>query len=565
MSTRSRHGLVLLAVMLVIVVAALIGTTLLVTVNAERSSAATTLRRTQSRAIAWSGVQFVTQQLAEHREELLQGMVVDVEHEWTLYEEPGGRRAVIRLVPIGEAGAYLVSETGKVDLNQASKEMLKALPGIGTEERAQKIIDARPFTSVEELVRVDGVVADVLYGFVNAPEISEAHGGTGAQESIGSERGTSSFNPGDGLGEGSGSNPSLIDLLTVFSFDPNIQAGIESADKRGKLRVNLNVPWSDRFERAIEEQWGSEAVAVVKQLFDQGMQFRTDREMIQNLRKMGIDDADIIMQITDAVTTSDDMYRLGRIDILQASPTVLATLPGLDYARALDITDRRDRLSDDARLSAMWLVQEGIVTLDEYEVLADLVTTRSMQWRVRIEAGFEDPQAYQRIAGVSESVLEGFAELTSEVSTLKDRVVYDAVIDVASERPRVAYLREVTMLDLARELRKSDVQERISEDQRAFEAELWSEMGLDELTQADDAEANLAQPGASSSDPSWRGGSRIDADRAARAQQRNARTAASQNRRAERAQPRNQPEPERTMPGEPVDRRIGRWRSGGGS
>ncbi|KAA0216274.1 MAG: hypothetical protein DYG94_05425 [Leptolyngbya sp. PLA3] len=561
MRRRSKRGMVLLAVLLVIVLAAMIGSTLLVTVDAERSSAETTLRRTQSRAIAWSGVQYVMAQLAEQREKLLAGVAPEVDSRWVLYEEESGRRAVVRLVP-ARGGALLVSETGKVDLNHASKQMLAALPGIGTEVRAQKIIDARPFTSVEELVRVEGMAADVLYGFVETPAGLRAadagEGVGGGAESAGAAR------VGSSSAQDEAPEASLIDLLTVFSFDPNIQAGIESPDKRGKLRINLNVPWSNRFERAVEEQWGSEAVAVVKGLFDQGLKFRTDREMLANVRKLGVDDPEILRGILDAVTTSDDMYRLGRIDILTAPVEVLSTLPGIDHGRALEIVDRRDRLSEEVRLSSMWLVQEGILTLDEYEAVVDLVATRSMQWRVRVEAGFEEPAAYAHVDGVAESVLEGFAEATRDESVLSDRVVYDAVIDVSSERARVAYLREVSMLDLAAELRRADVQERVSADQRSFEAELWTQMGIDEPS------GNEGEGDSTGGDgPGWReGGSRIDAARAARAEQRAARAEETRNRRTEhqaRASEEDAAQPARTMPDEPVDRRIGRWTSGGGS
>lgn len=559
MRGRSRRGLVLLAVLLVIVLAAMIGSTLLVTVDAERSSGQTTLRRTQSRANAWSGVQYVMAQLSGQREKLLAGEAPEVGSEWVLFEEDGGRRAVVRLVPARD-GAWVVSETGKVDLNQASKEMLAALPGIGTEARAQKIIDARPFTSVEELVRVDGMAADVLYGFVDTPIGLEAMESGGGQNRAEAGSGAARARAREGADDAEGA--SLIDLLTVFSFDPNIQAGIESPDKRGKLRINLNVPWSDRFERAIEEQWGSEAVAVVKGLFNQGLQFRSDREMIQNLRRLGVDDPEILRGILDAVTTSNDMYRLGRVDILTAPVEVLSALPGVDHSRALEIADRRDRLSEEVRLSSMWLVQEGILTLDEYEAVVDLVTTRSMQWRVRVEAGFEEPARFERVAGVGESVLRGLGEATRDESVLSDRVVYDAVIDVSSERPRVAYLREVSMLELARELRRAEVQERVSADQRSFEAELWAQMGIGGPL-ADDAEAGEG----GGSGVSWReGGSRIDAARAARAEQRQARAEATRNRRPDRPeQATERSEPERTMPDEPVDRRIGRWKAGGGS
>lgn len=548
--------MVLLAVLLVIVLAAMIGSTLLVTVDAERSSAETTLRRSQSRANAWSGIQYVMAQLADQREKLLAGSSPEVGTEWVLYEDEGGRRAVVRLVPVW-GDMHLVSETGKVDVNHASKEMLASLSGIGTEARAQKIIDARPFTSVEELVRVDGMAADVLYGFVDTPIGLEALG-PGADGTGGAKP------PEPRSGGGAASEAGLIDLLTVFSFDPNIQAGIESPEKRGKLRVNLNVPWSDRFERAVEEQWGKEAVAVAKGLFDQGLQFRSDREMLANLRRLGVNDPEILRGMLDAVTTSSDMYRLGRIDILTAPVDVIATLPGIDHGRALDIVDRRDRLSEEMRLSSMWLVQEGILSLDEYEAVVDLVTTRSMQWRVRVEAGFQDPARYERVAGVGRSVLEGLAEATRDESVLSDRVVYDAVIDVSSERARVAYLREVSMLDLARDLRRADVQERVSADQRSFEAELWAQMGLTESGAEDLGSEDDAGDGGT---PSWRaGGSRIDAARAARAEQRATRAESSRNRRADRQAAGSEPEaPKPTMPEEPVDRRIGRWKSGGGS
>lgn len=560
MTTSRRRGMMLLAVMVVIVLASLIGSTLLVSVDAERSAAQTTLRRTQSRALAWSGVQYVTAQIAAQRERLLEGQEIEVDHEWVLYEEPTGTRAVVRLVPMGPSRTHLVSETGKIDINHASKEMLASLPGIGTEERAQRIIDARPFTSVEELVRVEGIVADVLYGFVDAPDpLGPGQSGPGeASLSSASE----SIEPIPSIDEFDGSltEPSLIDLLTVFSFDPNVQAGIESPDKRGKLRVNLNVPWSDRFERAIEDQWGREAVAVVKQLFDSGMQFRSDRELIENVRRMGIEDVEIIRQIVDAVTTTDDMYRLGRVDILRASAAALAALPGIDATLAEEIIDLRDRLSDEARLSPMWLVDEGLITLDEYLELADLVTTRSMQWRVRIEAGFQEPAAYaSQPPGVGESVLEGLAELMAEEAPLRDRVVYDVVVDVSSERPRVAYMREVTMLDLAQRLRQADVDERISQDQRAFEEALWAEMGLDELMSEESPLAGQAEDVRLADGPSWRSGSRIDQRRADRANRSTERLQA----RRSRLQEVPQAEPEPTMPGDPVDRRIGRWRAGG--
>jgi DNA uptake protein ComE-like DNA-binding protein len=552
--TEHERGMVLLAVLIVITIGALIGATLLVTVDAERSGAQTTLRRTQSRALAWSGAQLVMAELSQQREAMLEAIEPDIQTEWELFEDERGRAAVVRLIKAGPDESLLVSETAKLDVNHATKEMLAALPGIGTETRAQAIIDARPFTSVEELVRVEGFAADALYGFSDTPEALIA------VPTEPGEGGEDAFGPDIGLEIGAPSDAALIDLLTVFSFDPNVQSGLGNPEPRGKLRVNLNVPWSDRLARAVEDQWGKDAVQVAEQLFNSGVTFGSDEQMIENMLTIGLNSAEQLSPVLDAVTTSDDMYRLGRVDILLADVEVLDALPGIDLAKAFEIVDARENLSALDRLSPMWLVQEGILTLAEFAKLSDHVTTRSTQWRVRIEAGYRAPGAIADVAGVADSVLEGMAADLSFDEPLQDRVVYDIVIDVASQRPRMAYMREVTLLDLARSLRTQEISRQIGSQRDSYEASLAAELGLDDgFDPLDDQESlDGAEVEGGGSGPSWRDGSRLDRDREDRRQRRESRASRNSDDAVD------EPEPEATMPGEPVDRRIGRWRSGGG-
>jgi type II secretory pathway component PulK len=108
---RRDEGMVLLAVLVVITIAALIGSTLLVSVDAERSGAETTLRRTQSRALAWSGAQLVMAELSAQRDEMLAGEDFDITTEWELFTDDLGRTAVVRLVPVGPGDELFVSET----------------------------------------------------------------------------------------------------------------------------------------------------------------------------------------------------------------------------------------------------------------------------------------------------------------------------------------------------------------------------------------------------------------------------------------------------------------------
>ncbi len=559
--------MVLLAVMIVIVLGALIGATLLVAVDAERSGAQTTIRQTQSRALAWSGVQMAMAEFAAQRDAMIAAEPFEIETEWELFKDERGRTAVVRLIPIGEDEALNVSETAKLDINHATKDMLAALPGIGTPERAQAIIDARPFSSVEELVRIDGFAADLIYGFTETPDAFSGFGAEPTADSNAALDDASLSEDFENLGTrgdfGEASDRALIDLLTVFSFDPNVQAGLADPSKAGKLRVNLNVPWSDRLARAIEDQWGEEAVQVAERVFEQGMNFSSDKQVIENMLQLGLSTADQIAPIIDAITASDDMYRLGRIDVNLAAPEVLATLPGLDLAAAYELVDVRERLSAEDMLSPLWMVEAGVMAMDGYAAVADHVTTRSTQWRVRVEAGYRSVDAIAEVAGVSDSVMEGLARDLSMGDELEDRVMYDVVIDASSQRPRVAYLREVTLLELAHALRGQEIDQRGGRDRDTYEDELASALGLDDLDAHATDGATMTDDEIDSDSPSWRDESRIDQRRDARRIDRE--TTTNQNRRADRAaSAANEPEPDRTMPGEPVDRRSGRWRARGG-
>jgi DNA uptake protein ComE-like DNA-binding protein len=60
-----------------------------------------------------------------------------------------------------EAPATPSIASDKVNINTASKTRLQTLPGIGAVS-AQRIIEARPFATLDELTRVEGFKADQL-------------------------------------------------------------------------------------------------------------------------------------------------------------------------------------------------------------------------------------------------------------------------------------------------------------------------------------------------------------------------------------------------------------------
>src|SRR5262245_21083310 len=92
-----RRAMILLSVMLVVAIAALAGTTAMYFSQAQMASTRTTLKRTQARAMAWSGVQAAMAEIADQREKLLDGGAPDLTTEWELFSEEGGARGVVRL------------------------------------------------------------------------------------------------------------------------------------------------------------------------------------------------------------------------------------------------------------------------------------------------------------------------------------------------------------------------------------------------------------------------------------------------------------------------------------
>ncbi len=421
------RGVVLLMTFVVVVVATLLGTSVLFVVEAEMAASRTALGRVQARSLAWSGVQAALAELATQRESILEGVPPEVTREWTLFTDDNGVRGAVRLLPIGAGEAWLVSEASKLDANTATAEMFARVSSIG-KELGDKIVAGRTgarYESVEDLLRVPGLTPELLYGPVEGDEPMRR-----------SEEAPAA----------------LADLLTVFGFDANVQAGLgENGDQhRGNRRININVPWSDELGAAVAERFGQETADGLKAELDGGTKFTKDSDIVAALRRLSVP-VEAWAPIIDAFTTSPDPYLVGRVDLSTASAGALAAVPGIDEAAAGAIVAGRERIDDLTRMNPAWIVTEGIVDAEQFQSAIDHLTTRSFVWRVRVEAG--------RVAGEEDEEL-----------SISERVVLDAVIDVSSQRPRVAYLRDVTLMDTAAAMRRSILAARSERETLADEA-----------------------------------------------------------------------------------------------
>lgn len=423
-SPASRRGAVLLVVLVIVALAVIVGGAVLEASRVEAASNAAALRSTQARALAWSGVQGLMAELASQRDAILRGDEPRITTEWTLFGEDGPVRGIVRLLPLDTPGMRTIeSESAKLDVNTATADMLAKVPGLDPEiaSRIEQARQRRRFGSLDELATIDGITLDMLFG------------GGGRDTDFGGshERGSASRAPGAEL-----SDAGLASWLTVFSFDPNIQAGIgqEGDSSRGDLRVNLAAGWSDDLQAGVTKRFGADVANGVRGIMQQGTTFKRDGDIVAALRRFNVQPNEWT-GILDCFTTVADPYRLGRLDLNLASEEVLACVPGLDEASAAAIVATRDRLDTQTRLDVAWPVIQNIVTPAAFEQAVDHLTTQSAQWRARLETGILDASRGWEVAPGEE--------------VLRDRMVMEVVIDIASQRPRVAYLRDVTMLEVA--------------------------------------------------------------------------------------------------------------------
>jgi DNA uptake protein ComE-like DNA-binding protein len=441
-------------------VAVLLAGTLVSVSRVTLAGTSASLDAASSRSLASSAALAYLTEIEDQREDLLEGERPRLSDAISLFELDDGRRAIARLLPMGDGGALAQSESAKLDVNTASVEALSSLEllDVAMAERIVASRAERPFTTLTDLLSIDGVDEALLFGERATVQnelrpLDERGGAFGGGGSFGGGMGGG---PGVVVGGSSsiGGAPAsrLAESLTVFSFDPNVSLGVFAGGDRhrGERRINVNQPWSDELREPIEERFG-EAVAEAVQRVMESERITVDSLERIVLLAVGADaSAGDIRGLLDGFTVSPDPYLRGLIDVNRASAEVLATLPGVDADLASRIVATRDTLSAEDRLSPMWLVTEDLLPLPAYAEVADAVTARSMQWRVRIEAGIER----QAEGPASSGAVGGGGARTGELTAvaLSHRVVLDVVFDVSGPRARLAALRDVTLLGEALEL-----------------------------------------------------------------------------------------------------------------
>jgi len=424
-----RRGSILLGVLLVVVLATLVASTAMFRVRNNTDIVRASIREDSSRALLRSGLRILLAEFETARPDLLRGGVSLGSDAATssplrisdghVISEIGSRRGVVRLLP-QPSGEIYSPESTRIDLNRSPRDTLLALPQM-TEAIVDAIIarrSSRPFESVEELLGLEEIDPQTLFGDLEV--FADRY--RPADETLE-----------DRAAEAQGflAEPILADLVTVYSADPTVRSALEAAaDQVGQPRLV--------FPAEVISRTGDTLVIAdaARDLLlpDEAERLEGAADEAALLRRVmsGIAPERRAL-LLDAITTSPDPFLLGRVDLTNASESVLATLPGLDAELAAEIVARRSGLSETRLASITWLLDEGVISGEQFLQLAPWITTRSLQFRVLVEAGFEVASDQPRSGDFSTLELE-------------HRIFAEIVIDLSGDRARIAYLRDVTWL-----------------------------------------------------------------------------------------------------------------------
>ncbi|HIE96269.1 MAG: hypothetical protein ABGZ23_27545 [Fuerstiella sp.] len=318
-----------------------------------------------------------------------------------------------------------------------------------------------PMDSIDELLKVQGVTPDLFYG-----EDANHNGILDANENDGEQ--TLPFDNADGI-----LDLGWKDYLTARSRERNTTPD-------GEEKININMGEMTELYDAIEEEFGAEAASYIVAIrlagteymtpgtpaAESGIQDQISRNDIDltvvstyqftsiyqliggpsNATKMltGVDqsfespwpeDSSVLLNVfpdlEKMLTTTDDAYVEGRININQARLEVLTVLPGLGFDIPADLPDSIlgarppiDLQSSSSNMTARhntaaWILAEGLVDLETLRTIGPYITTGGDVYRFQAIGHFD--------AGGPSTRLE-------------------AMIDATEYPPRIMSVRDLTSL-----------------------------------------------------------------------------------------------------------------------
>jgi DNA uptake protein ComE-like DNA-binding protein len=287
----------------------------------------------------------------------------------------------------------LIPESGKLNLNTATADMLQGLPGV-TEAIAAAIVDWRDengeaeaygaedetysrkdppyrakngdFESVEELLLVEGVDEDLLYG-----KDRNQNGVIDPWEDDDSSAGDTDLG--------------IWHLVTVSSAEPNTQGSSQSGgSQQGQQSGRTNVTETQSLRSYLSQKFGAEKANQAASAAPYG-------SVLEFAARSGLT-RDEFRQVEGDLTASDEDAVKGLVNVNVAPRAVLRCLPGVGDEGAEKVISYRTANSDELT-SVSWLLDAlgpesakelgPHVTVKTYQISADVVAVGNLRRAVR--------------------------------------------------------------------------------------------------------------------------------------------------------------------------------------
>ncbi len=444
---RKQSGFVLVAVLIVVMLASMVVVSLLFRLHAEETAMVAGAGTEQAWSAAMSGV-YQAMQLAanspagsldwQDNPTLLRNRLVVDEGSDRWYYSVYSRNEADR----DEVRFGLTDEASKLNLNEATAEMLEKLPRMtpylveglldfldsddtprpeGAEQEYYSALPTPyriangPLATLDELLLVRGFTPALLYGEdANWNFLLDAN----------EDDADAQFPPDNKDGKlDCGVRP----YLTVKSYDLN-------QDNNKAPRVNLNEPTP---ESKGSSKMGTYEIPPALVTYLEAMQrhqvkVEQPADLLEAKGKFKNEEGkevelesgvgkEQLPLVLDHYTTQSELRQPGLINVNTASAAVLKTLPGMDEALADSFVAARRNLRPEQRQTSAWLYQEGLVDSSQFKKLSPYVTARAFQFHCHV-VGYGVPSGRYR--------------------------VLETIFDVAGQQPAIIYLRDITRLGL---------------------------------------------------------------------------------------------------------------------
>ena len=241
---------------------------------------------------------------------------------------------------INSSGLLTTPISGEVDTAEESQQLI-----------AQSIIDARPFRTVRDLARVEGMTEMLLYGqpqqsqSVNTAQLSDF----GLMD--------------QGEDESAQSLPGLVDLVTIYSIDKN-------TDASGQARININ----SANQQQLTQLTGNNNQQVFTNDEAQALIQGRNYDGIGNLLDAQAVSDETFDDIRDeiSVDSSDGNDDEEMVNINTGDQQSLTSLDGIDQGIAERIIDHRNQNGEFENVDDIKEVK--LITTDDFRNIVDKIT-----------------------------------------------------------------------------------------------------------------------------------------------------------------------------------------------